>query len=284
MIEAYTMEAWVDAAPHAQQELREAVHVILASISQSALLRAEMIMKGGILMAIRYRSPRFTTDIDFSSCHSLEKMGTEEVRREMDAVLPLVSQQLPYGLDCRVQSCGINPKNRPGASFPSIELKIGYAYRGTPKHKRLLRGESSTAVSIDFSLNETILAVEDLAIKDTAGILTYALTDLMAEKLRSLLQQVTRDRYRRQDIFDLCQLLEQPISSREKAAILESLKEKSASRGITPGPESLSDDEVKRRSQRNYQTLADEVEGVLPDFDSSYNRLVEFYKSLPWDE
>ncbi|MEJ2622018.1 MAG: nucleotidyl transferase AbiEii/AbiGii toxin family protein, partial [Candidatus Thiodiazotropha sp.] len=35
----------------------------------------------------------------------------------------------------------------------------------------------------------------------------YSLTDLIAEKLRSVLQQIKRERQRRQDIFDLFLLL-----------------------------------------------------------------------------
>lgn len=266
MSEVSAIENWVETAPAEQRELREAVHVILRSISRSSFLRAEMVMKGGILMAIRYHSPRFTTDIDFSSNQPLSHVDVEMVRAEMDSNLAVVSQELTYGLDCRVQSCGINPKGRPDASFPSIELKIGHAYRGTPKHKRLSRGQSSSVVSIDFSLNETILAVEDL----------------VAEKLRSLLQQVVRDRFRRQDVYDICRLLEQPMGDEKKAKILRSLIEKSTSRDITPNKKSISEAEVKRRAKKDYLTLADEVEGELPDFEASYALVVEFYESLPW--
>ena len=57
----------VDAAPPALREFRQAIHLILAAIESDAELRRGMVMKGGILMALRYRSPRFTRDIDFST-------------------------------------------------------------------------------------------------------------------------------------------------------------------------------------------------------------------------
>src|SRR3546814_15247359 len=61
------IEAWVEAAPEGQQRFREAVHIILDSIGHSQNLQAKMVMKGGLLMAIRYDSSRFTKDLDFST-------------------------------------------------------------------------------------------------------------------------------------------------------------------------------------------------------------------------
>ena len=61
------MEAWVQQAPDKPQRgFREAVHIILESIGRSQHLHARMVMKGGLLMAIRYDSSRYTRDIDFS--------------------------------------------------------------------------------------------------------------------------------------------------------------------------------------------------------------------------
>lgn len=62
------MEAWVQQAPDKPQRgFREAVHIILESIGRSQHLHARMVMKGGLLMAIRYDSSRYTRDIDFST-------------------------------------------------------------------------------------------------------------------------------------------------------------------------------------------------------------------------
>jgi predicted nucleotidyltransferase component of viral defense system len=137
-------------------------------------------------------------------------------------------------------------------------------------------------VQIDLSLNERILEVENLELGEQETIRTYALNDLIAEKFRSLLQQVSRNRFRRQDVYDLNLLLTSERVRMEPAAILKSLREKANSRGIDVGPESLENPEVKRRAKEEYHTLVDEIEGVLPDFEVSYASLVLFYKSLPW--
>ena len=48
------IEAWVAQAPQGQQGFREAVHTILDGIGHSQNLSARMVMKGGLLLAIRY--------------------------------------------------------------------------------------------------------------------------------------------------------------------------------------------------------------------------------------
>jgi hypothetical protein len=63
---------------------------------------------------------------------------------------------------------------------------------------------------------------------------------------------------------------------------LTSLVLKARSRGIEPHINSLDDSEIYERAKAEYPTLADEVEGELPDFDEIYTRVTEFYKSLDW--
>ena len=276
------MISWVEEAPESQREFREAVHVILSAITHDPELRGSMVMKGGILMGIRYRSPRFTSDIDFSSESQLSDLDPETIRKKLDSGMAMASTRFDYDIDCRVQSCKVNPPNRPEASFPSIELRIGHAYKGTTKHQRLMQGQSPSVVSIDFSLNERILEVEDLRIDGGDGLHAYSLNDLVAEKIRSLLQQVVRKRFRRQDVFDLHLLLSNARDRMDLAAILKSLKEKSSSRGIEVGMDSLENPEVRLRAKEEYHTLSDEVTGDLPNFDEAYQLLIVFYRSLPW--
>lgn len=117
---------------------------------------------------------------------------------------------------------------------------------------------------------------------DEDFVRAYGLNDLIAEKFRSLLQQVSINRFRRQDVYDLNLLLAGERDRADPAAILNSLKEKAGSRGIEVRPESLDDPEVKRRAKEECHTLADEVAGRLPDFDAAYAHLIGFYRSLPW--
>lgn len=263
------------------REFREAVHLILTAIESDPDLRSDMVMKGGILMAIRYHSPRFTKDIDFSTRQTLKEIDLAGFESRFATALAIQVAESEYDLDCRIQSCRILPPKKPDAKFPSIKLTIGYAAKRSPKHRRLQNGDSPDIVSIDYSLNERILAEEELPI-DGGSIRVYAFPDLVAEKFRSLLQQVGRNRYRRQDIYDLHLLLDAPVEPEDRAAILGSLLEKSRSRDIEPDPESLAAPEIRSRAETDYGTLADEVAGELPDFSAAYAKIEGFYRSLPW--
>lgn len=280
--------SWVDGAGQDDdREFREAVHTILAAISNDQALKANMVLKGGILMAVRYQSHRYTKDIDLSSEKGLSEITPEATQQALDNSLALTIEALDYDLDCKVQSCKRMPSNQKNPTFPSINLKIGYAYKGTAKHRRLLALQSPTSISIDYSLNELTPNVEKFNLAEGEEILVYSLTDLIAEKIRSILQQAARNRSRRQDIFDIHMVLSSDldVDEVEKGKIFRSLMDKSESRNITPNKESLDDPEIRQRSQAEYHTLQDELaDGQLPDFDESYDMVVEFYKSLPWSE
>lgn len=236
-LEEYNIEDWVaEADTIANKEFREAVHTILASIASDATLKANMILKGGILLAIRYQSHRFTKDIDFSTEKKLgEEVTLESLAEMLDSSMAIMVETLDYDLDCRVQSKRLQPK-KADSTFPSIRLKIGYAYKGTKKHERLQALQSTSTISIDYSLNESTPNIDGFRLSENEDIQTYSLTDLMAEKYRSLLQQESRDRYRRQDIYDLNLIIEKfdCIDEVEKRKILDSLAIKSKARNIKP--------------------------------------------------
>ncbi len=283
-IEEYDVRDWVEeASTTSNKEFRQAVHTILSAIASDSNLKANMILKGGILLAIRYKSHRFTKDIDFSTERPLGGEITEDgIRKSLDSSLAQMVEELDYDLDCRVQSSKLQPNLN--STYPSIKMKVGYAYKGTPQHKRLLSLQSPNTVSIDYSLNEKTPNIEDLKLNIREVILTYSLTDLIAEKYRSLLQQVSRNRSRRQDVYDLNLLVERfwDIDNFAKRKILDSLIIKSKARGIAPDINSFEHPELKFRAKKDYHTLKNEIEGELPDFDELFQKVAEFYRSLPW--
>lgn len=285
MIENINIGDWVsNATGGSDKEFREAVHTILAAIVADPHLQADMVIKGGILLAIRYQSGRFTKDIDFSTMKSLDQVNPQLIEESLNNSFAQLEEDLRYGLACLVQSCTVKPKNKPEASFPSISIVVGYAYKGTRKYDRLLVKKSTSTISIDYSLNELMPNLETIEIGLGGRLSAYSFADMIAEKLRSLLQQKIRNRVRRQDVFDLFWLLGKypKIDASEKSRIFKSLIEKSRSRGVEPHIASMDDPEIRKRTQVDYETLADEVEGELPGFDSSYDSVNDFYKSLPW--
>jgi len=70
-------------------------------------------------------------------------------------------------------------------------LQLGYANTlDSNAVKRLERGEAPTTVKIDYCFNEVSYEREALSLDGEETIQVYGLTDLLAEKLRAIIQQV----------------------------------------------------------------------------------------------
>jgi len=264
---------------------REAVHTILVAITRSEALKTSMVMKGGILLALGYESTRYTKDIDFSTAKTLKEFDLETFIQNLKSALVEAVESLDYGLDCQVQSYKQKPP-KSDATFPTIEISVGHAYKHDRNaHRRLLNKNSSNIVEIDYSLNEPSREVEIFEIEEGRHIQIYGFTELVAEKFRAILQQVVRNRRRRQDVYDLNFLLAhypQAMDTATKKKILDSLVEKSHSRDLAVNKESLSNPEVIKLSREEYHLLASEVEEPLLDFDTAYSVIRDYYESLPW--
>jgi predicted nucleotidyltransferase component of viral defense system len=286
----YDIEEWVKAGPEDRKHFRQAVHTILFAIAESEYLKPKMIIKGGMLLGIRYNSDRFTEDIDFSTSEKYSEIDNAEFEKELNSALLEAFDELPYRIKCLVQSLKVQPKKHiENATFPSLNLKIGYAHTSSDKALSRLEAKNCTnTVKIDYSFNEVTHKIDDLLIDDGEGILAYGFEDLFAEKLRSIHQQVVRNRSRRQDIYDLHYLIKntQAPSEEEKMNILRFLFDKSQRR-LPDGMlhiNSLEDEDIKKRSSEDYYLLAAEIKGDLPNFEDAYAVVNDFYKSLPWGD
>ena len=276
--------AWVQGAPDAvQRELRQAVHTVLVAIGGSSDLQAQMVMKGGILLAIRYESSRYTRDIDFSTAQRFADFDEQRFRSNFEGRLAVAVEELDYGVDCRLQSYSVKPR-RSNADFQTIQMTLGHAEKGTKKHSHLLAKNCPDVVDVDYSFNEQTESIDQLRLSDGTVIYAYSFVDLVAEKMRALLQQEVRNRVRRQDAYDLFRILKgNPVTDEAlKGLILDALKSKAASRGLTVQRESMANKEIIERSKKEYPQLADEILEDLPPFDEVYGFVRSFYESLPW--
>lgn len=147
------------------------------------------------------------------------------------------------------------PQGFAEATAPALAVTIGHAKRGSSHERRLKDGRSTRVVRIDLSVREHVANATELTLSGTAvSVQAYAVEDIIAEKLRAPLQQVTRNRSCRQDIFDI----------------------------IDPSIDPLDAPEVKERSQREWETMRLEIGAKLPEFEPTFVRVMAFYRSLPW--
>jgi hypothetical protein len=278
------MESWIKNAPDgAAKSFRQAVHIILLAISKSSELQSKMILHGALLLTLKYGGVRYTKDIDFATAYKRAAIDEEAFLKEMQQSLLNASESLNYGLACKIQSSRIKPPGE-GKNHQTLEINIGYAYKGSKDHKHLLRNNCSNVIRMDYSYNEINQDVEVLELIEGTSVQAYSLSDFVAEKYRAIIQQKMRNRFRRQDAFDIHWLIVNGFLNEDgiKINILRSLKIKADSKGVPVDQDTLRDDDIKRRSHSQYETLAQEIEIDLPPFDEVYNTITNYYESLPW--
>jgi predicted nucleotidyltransferase component of viral defense system len=283
------IKPWIDRARHdplAYVE-RQSTEVVLAAIGSLPGYGSHIFLKGGTLMAVVYESPRGTADLDFTTDLKASPDLAAKLREELDRALPRATARLGYpDLVLRVQTVKERPYpfGSPGMSFPALDVKIAYARRGQGD-RRLASGQAPHVVDIEVSFNEPIHAVEVIRLGvGGPSFSAYTLTDLIAEKFRALLQQITRHHitYRRQDVYDIAHLVTRfQLDASERAAILESFRDKCAARGIVPAIDSMRHPAVVSQARSDWETIRQEI-GNLPDFDDCFTKVEALYRSLPW--
>lgn len=281
------VRAWVEEAsanPVLHRD-RQVTEILLAAIGLSQNLKDVLVLKGGTLMALAFASDRVTSDVDFTATEGPDTFPQRLVD-ELNERLPRAAIALGY-LDviARVQSVRMKPRPQDFAAhdFPAMRVRIGSARRNTPEEKRLAGGQASRVLNIDISFKDQVYSYQELRLSDAGvAVRAFSLHELIAEKLRALLQQPGRDRFRRQDVYDIALLAEQAdFGDADRATIHSILVEKCQTRSIAPVAASIDDPEVRRRAEADWATLGIELTS-LPAFEARFAIVRDLYHSLPW--
>lgn len=264
---------------------RQVTEILLKSISITSKLRDSLYLKGGILLNLAYGSPRSTSDVDFTTLAD-PATYVAQLRLELDRGLQRAASQLGYtDLVCQVQTITEQPRTFPDARFPALRVTIGSAERGTNEERRLSEGQAPRTLQIDISFKEPVELVDQLVLDTSGQFSGYSLTEVLAEKLRALLQQKARkhQRSRRQDVYDIAYLIESfPLDDDERTELLRIFRVKSEARDITPTIDSLSDPEIAELAKAQWSSMQEELEDPLPSFEERFALVHAFYRSLPW--
>ena len=102
-----------------------------------------------------------------------------------------------------------------------------------------------------------VFEVELLELEGVATIHSYSLHNVLAEKMRSLLQQPIRKRKRRQDVYDIWLLLAsvEGFTAEEQAQIHQMLVDSCRSKGIEPTAASMDDKVVVEMAREVAETM-----------------------------
>lgn len=288
-IPSVDIDKWVEASASApaEHEIRQVMRAILYAIGSCDSLREGMMIKGGVLLALKYGTGRHTKDVDFSTKVRVQDFDIDGFISLFKESLESVLADMDSDIDCRYQTHEQKPP-RPDASFPTLRIKVGYARRGSRQHKALMRQAASKVVCIDYSFNEITYHADRFHLDKTGdfGLVAYSLVDQVAEKFRAMIQQTTgrRARVRRQDAYDIYAVLNQGYlqSNDEKESVRLVLLKKCEARELTVSRDTILEEEIRERSEKEFAQLADELEVALPEFDVVFGCVVTYYLSLPW--
>lgn len=264
---------------------RFAQYAILRAIASSRTLSRMLVFKGGNALDFVWHPNRSTRDLDFSADMSVVGSDWESGSFESSLKTPLEMSLRVVRDKLGVVSMIHNVKKQPpgpGKTFVTFELRVGYAL---PDQTALIAsmsyGKPSTQViPIEVSLNELICADKGIDIQAPHLLRVSTLEDIVAEKLRALLQQPIRNRGRRQDLLDVA-LLVQEHAGLDRSQIAEFLLRKSATRGVPVSRSAFHHPEVARRAKHDYDSLSKTTRRTFVPYEEALRTLLEFTDSLP---
>ena len=272
--------------------IRQGIEILINAIADTKLLKANMYLKGGNLMAIAHQSQRTTGDVDFSWLEPFHKDNLlpidKIINESLNESLNDARNRLGYlNFRCKVQTITKKPHKwnvNKKISFPALEITIGCAESDTKQAKLLEDNKCLQTFSVDISFNEEIMNCQELILDNgKSSINAYSPIEIIAEKFRALIQQAQRKRCRRQDVYDINFLINRfSYDEDEKSLVLKNLIVKSKSRNVGVDINSLSNDEIKMLSGKDWSTMKLELTDPLPDFNDCYENIKNFYISLPW--
>lgn len=256
-------------------------YTVLCAISDDDVLRASLVLKGGNALDFVWQSNRSTADLDFSvdpasvDFQPSESTLTERLTRGCQSVYE------PLGTMLTVNRVRQRP---PGANrtFVTYEATIAYALPNEQHLQlRMRSGEKiARALPIDISINEPICAATSFPLDHERRLRVCTIDDIVAEKLRAILQQSIRNRTRRQDVLDIAVLLQGPTPpNAENVGIF--LLAKAAARNVAVSKAAFHVPDVAERARIGYADLAATTRTSFIPFDEALALVLSFVDRLP---
>jgi predicted nucleotidyltransferase component of viral defense system len=270
-------KAWGVTMDEARQRFVQ--FVALESIAAAAGLRDLLSFKGGNALRFVYGNPRGTADLDFTADDALPDEGAH-IRAALDAALRQGGNQ--FGVKLKCQRVDRKPPKKQ-ATLPTYDIGIGFQLPGDRYFADFENPARMvpSVVKLEISFNDVVCETRRLPLSPSLpGLLRVcSLEDILAEKLRALLQQVIRDRTRPQDAFDIARMVREHGQSLDRGKIAEFLQQKCNARNIDVSRRSF-DDEVKRRASHEYdKALAVSQPNRIP-FEEAWQEVLSLVATL----
>ncbi len=256
--------------------------VILASISSSSsAILARLAFKGGNALRFVHGNQRSTLDLDFSA-----ESDFPDSRMEIKALMDMAlgSREPRHQVRARCQSIHRKP---PGLekTLPTYILKICFQLPEDRYYQnideRLAAGKTlSEVVEVEITLNDVLCETSDEPLSpDARPLRVCTLDDILAEKLRAMLQQVPRKRSRPQDVYDVASMVRKHPTSIDPGKVSSFLVRKSIARGVV-AVKSAFNDEVRVKAAASYDAEILPFTSELISFDEAWGEVLGFVAQL----
>ena len=175
-------------------------------------------MKGGNALRFVHGNHRSTIDLDFTAEGDFPD-NSEAIRTILDAAFKGAARQ--FQVKARCQSVNRNPR-RAEATFPTYTVKVCFQLPGDRYYQNFdERKGFAEVVDLEISLNDVVCeTIEQGLSAATHPVRVCSLEDILAEKLRALLQQAIRGRNRPQDVYDIASRMRELGAKVDRAKVL----------------------------------------------------------------
>ena len=255
--------------------------VVLSAIAGNRSLQSSLVFKGGNALDFMWQPNRSTLDLDFSVDHQEIAFAIEEdvIGSLFETSLRMVSQR--FTVHTTVHSVKQQPPG-PNRTFPTFVVRIGYALPDEPRLRaRMDQGRpSANILDVEISINETIGAASTTQLEGSRLPLRIAtLEDIVAEKLRALLQQPIRNRERRQDLLDVAVVV-RLHESLDRQQVSHYFQAKCNARGIAPSRTMFRNPEILQRASVDYDRLQETTRSVFIPIEEAWELVMQLVDDL----
>jgi len=260
---------------------RYAQYAILRAITSSRALREALVFKGGNALDFIWQPNRSTQDLDFSidlmtfqgsidedRLRSLLQGGIERIKQDFNLMLQV----------------GRIDRQPPGADkiFVTFKARIRYALPNKRQYQMMQHDSnynSPTMIPVEISIYEPICGTIYVDIDGDYPLRVSTIEDIVAEKLRALLQQPIRKRGRRQDLLDIAVIVTGDAEL-DLALVKEYLLRKAEAIDVPVSREAFYNPDIMIRASRDYGALSTSVRTRFISFNEAKGLVLRLVDSL----
>lgn len=249
---------------------------ILAGIAHVESLRDMLVFKGGTALKKCYFGDyRFSEDLDFSGLEGAPTGDAMEqaIREACGAAAKLLNEYAPVEVSCERYT---EREPHPGGQ-EAFTIRARFPWQRQPQ----------TRIMIETTVDEQILRpmskrklIHEYGESIETEVRVYALEEIVAEKLRAILQHVEQleqrgwSRSRARDYYDLWRVLATHKDQMDLADFAAFLTEKCAVRNVTfTGPEDFFQDTMLASIEKSWDQWLGPLVPVLPCFKTVIGEL-----------